>query len=448
MGSIIDVEEIDKNARCSNVKYVVIFINLIGCPIALLLLLFGIIKMLSSKKRLSFLTYIILFIFFSEMMNIISKLIQLIKYAFEDYRTDKKKDNSFITARGVICQIQIVTSIVSDFCSLLGTLLLSIRCNEIIKSKKRFFDKKKIQKLSICLIILISIAFSISFLFIDRKISYKSIGYKFDIRDRCSYWCWLEHTTSKICYGFYFVILCLNIYFAYKTNSHLKKGYKRLIEQSVVLIDDENSKDNINPNSETSIGNQNDTDEGIKKKTYVSEEDKIRIEELGMMKVKCFIYPITTIVIWGLSLIYRSIDDIFFSKYDDYEDQEKYDPDKEKNDLNDNVPLKNFVQTLLVFHTFLSTMRGILYGLSFIVFEERIFWNCFRRFFKKCCCCCNKFGLDYLDLEDNDRENKESMNDQGEIKFGRESKEEEYRKSTASDLGRNTNEMMNNSDYY
>jgi len=167
-----------------------------------------------------------------------------------------------------------------------------------------------------------------------------------------------------------------------------------------------------------------------------------------MMKVKCFIYPITTIVIWGLSLIYRSIDDIFFSKYDDYEDQEKYDPDKEKNDLNDNVPLKNFVQTLLVFHTFLSTMRGILYGLSFIVFEERIFWNCFRRFFKKCCCCCNKFGLDYLDLDDNDRENKELTNVQGEIKFGRESKEEEYRKSTASDLGRNTNEMMNNSDYY
>ena len=93
-------------------------------------------------------------------------------------------------------------------------------------------------------------------------------------------------------------------------------------------------------------------------------------------------------------------------------------------------------------------MRGILYGLSFIVFEERIFWNCFRRFFKKCCCCCNKFGLDYLDLDDNDRENKELTNVQGEIKFGRESKEEEYRKSTASDLGRNTNEMMNNSDYY
>ena len=62
-------------------------------------------------------------------------------------------------------------------------------------------------------------------------------------------------------------------------------------------------------------------------------------------------------------------------------------------------------------------MRGILYGLSFIVFEERIFWNCFRRFFKKCCCCCNKFGLDYLDLDDNDRENKELTNNQGEIKY-------------------------------
>lgn len=446
MGDIIDVEKIEENARCSNVKYAVIFINLIGCSISLLLLIFGIIKMLSSKKRLSFLTYIILFIFFSEIINIASKLIQLIKYFFEDTRADYHNNNSVVTPRGIICQIQIVTSIVSDFGSLLGTLLLSLRCSEVIKGKKRFFDKTKYKKLAFCSIVFISVAFSISFLFIDRKISYNSVGYKFDIRDRCSYWCWLEHTTSMICYGFYFVILCLNIYYAYKTNSHLKKGYNRLIEQSVVLIEDDSSKDNINVNSETSIGNKNDSDEGIRKKTYVSEEDKNRIKELGMMKVKCFIYPTITIIIWGLSLIYRLIDDIFFSKYDDYDNHDDYDKD-EKNDLNDNVPLKNFVQTLLVFHTFLSATRGILYGLSFIVFEERIFWNCFRRFFKKCCCCCNKFGLDYLDLDDNDRENKELTNNQGEIKFGRESNEGEIRKSTASDLERNTNEMMNNSDY-
>ena len=447
MGDIIDVKKVDENARCSNVKYVVIFINLIGCPIALILLLFSILKMLCSKKRLSFLTHIIIFIFCSEVLNIISKIIQLFKYSFEDFREDYDKNNSEETARGIICQIQIVTSIVSDFCSLLGTLLLSLRCNEVIKGKTRLFDKKKYRRFSFYLILFISIAFSISFLFIDRKISYKSVGYKFDIRDRCSYWCWLEHTTSMICYGFYTVILCLNIYFAVKTNLHLKKGYDRLIEQSVVLIEDDSSKDNINVNSETSIGNKNDTDDGIRKKTYVSEEDKVRIKELGMMKVKCFIYPTTTIVIWGLSLIYRLIDDIIFSKYDDYENHDEHDKDAEKNDLNKKVSLKNFVQTLLVFHTFLSTMRGVLYGLSFIVFEERIFWNCFRRFFKKCCCCCNKFGLDYLDLDGNDKDDKHLMNDQGEIKLGRESNDVECRKSTASDLGRNTNEMLNTSDY-
>ena len=78
-------------------------------------------------------------------------------------------------------------------------------------------------------------------------------------------------------------------------------------------------------------------------------------------------------------------------------------------------------------------MRGVLYGLSFIVFEERIFWNCFRRFFKKCCCCCNKLGLDYLDLDEKEKDNKQLMNEQGEIKLGRESNDVEGRKSTASD---------------
>ena len=39
------------------------------------------------------------------------------------------------------------------------------------------------------------------------------------------------------------------------------------------------------------------------------------------------------------------------------------------------------------------------------------------------------------------------MNEQGEIKLGRESNDVEGRKSTASDLGRNTNEMLNTSDY-
>ena len=35
-------------------------------------------------------------------------------------------------------------------------------------------------------------------------------------------------------------------------------------------------------------------------------------------------------------------------------------------------------------HTFLSATRGIFYGFSFIVFEEKIFFNFFKRCFKRC----------------------------------------------------------------
>ena len=104
---IIDTKGIDLNYRCNNVKESIVYINLIGPPLSLIFLIFGIIKMFTARKNKTFLTKLILIIFFSEVFQSISKLLQLVKYAFDDER-DNKKDIVFDNARGIICQIQIV----------------------------------------------------------------------------------------------------------------------------------------------------------------------------------------------------------------------------------------------------------------------------------------------------------------------------------------------------
>ena len=132
MGSLIDLENIDSNIRCNDVKETIVWMNIIGAPLSFLLLLGSIIRMIYKKKVLSFLSCIIILIFSSEILNAISKMLQLIKYIYEDTRTSKKT-NEEETPRGIICQIQIVISIISDFGSLLGTILVSLRCNSVIK---------------------------------------------------------------------------------------------------------------------------------------------------------------------------------------------------------------------------------------------------------------------------------------------------------------------------
>ena len=87
-------------------------------------------------------------------------------------------------------------------------------CNK--KNKQKFFDKGKREILSIILIIIIPIFFSLFLLFIDKLKTRDNISYRFDVRDRCSYWYWLEHFTSIICFGFYWILIFLNVFILVK----------------------------------------------------------------------------------------------------------------------------------------------------------------------------------------------------------------------------------------
>ena len=394
MGNVYDTIKSEKNPRCSDVKGAIVIINLTGASISFILLLVSIFLMRRKKGRFSFLTQIIIFIFSSEILNTISKLLQLLKYAFEDTRDNNDK-NEVETKRGIICQTQIVTSIISDFGSLLGTLLLSYRCYEVMKGKKRIFDQKKSKVIVIFLIILISVILSIVFLFIDREITKDSITYKYDLRDRCSYWCWLDHTTSIICYCFFFVALLFNVIYAIKTNCYLRNSYKQILEQSLVFAENTENNDNIQISKYSNY-------------SALASDDKKRLKEIRIMQIKCFIYPLITIIIWFFLTLYRFIDDIGMKNIDKKSDRDEG-TEYEKNYFNDHPGLREFVEFNLVFHTILSSFRGILYGICFIIFEEKVFKNIFRNCCLKYCKCC--FGAGFFEEIDESQKdpNKESL---------------------------------------
>jgi hypothetical protein len=90
---------------------------LIGSPISLFFLILGFNRIRTSKEKLPYLTRLTLLIYSSEIVNAISRMLQLIKYFFDDDRSNKDASMNMDNSRGIICQIQIVTSVFSDYCS-------------------------------------------------------------------------------------------------------------------------------------------------------------------------------------------------------------------------------------------------------------------------------------------------------------------------------------------
>jgi len=368
MGALYDLENIESNPRCRDIKGAIIIINLIGVICSLSALIYIICIDCKKNKEKTFLSKIIIFIFFSEMVNSLSKLLQLLKYAFKDTRMNNDI-NEIETPRGIICQTQIVTSIIADICTLLGTLLLSYRSYEVIRGERKIFDREIEQRLSFVIIIVTSVIFSITFLFIDKIMTEDSITYKFDLRDRCNYCCWLDHLASIICHIFYLVPLGVNIMYELKIIFSLQKSYYQ-------------------------ISGKNDNDD----QNYLDLEndDRLKLKEIRIMQIKCIFYPAIIIIIWILLLLYRFFDDIAMYSIDRANSWDKGEDD-EVNYFNDHPGLRISFEITFILYTIVSSFRGVLYGIAFVTFEEKYFCNFFRDYF--CCKCC-KNCLKIPELED------------------------------------------------
>ena len=114
------------------------------------------------------------------------------------------------------------------------------------------------------------------------------------------------------------------------------------------------------------------------------------------MRTKCLIYPSVTIAYWIFAATYRIVDDTIMIQFDE-PDKDPFDMETDEKTYFKNHNIFQFIVQISFFiYTLLSSIRGILYGFSFIVFEEKIFFNFFK-----------KFWIKYLrdnDLEYNDEE--------------------------------------------
>ena len=175
-------------------------------------------------------------------------------------------------------------------------------------------------------------------------------------------------------YIVYYTAGLINIIFACKTNSFLKKERMKLRQQSLALCPKDNSlNSNENPQSRTDEVN-------------IPPEYDNRIKELTLIKIKVLIYPWITIIIWALLMIYRLLDDIGMANIDNLDTQGGND---EVDYLEKKPELRIALEIFLILHTLISSIRGIIYSLTFIIFEEKTFWNWFRN----CVNCCKFLNL-------------------------------------------------------
>ena len=376
---------------CEKVKLAVFCINLIGSSVSLLFLIFCIIKMI-KKKNITTLTTIILLIFFAEVVQCVPKFIQLLKIVLEDQKI-----------KTIICQIQIVLSIYADFCSLVCTFLLSLKCYDVLLYKNKYFLNNKRTKIKLIIFtVLGSLSAGVIFLIVDLRISQKDDSY--ESRDRCTYRCWLGHITSQICYGFYWILLIGNIVLFVKTRKFLNLKERELYEENEQMLPyDKNvgNEDNIKGKNKE-IENEDDGKDDNKKlspqKIKKFNKNDARINGLLLIKKKCTAYPLINIIFWGFLATYRIIDDTT----------------KDNSSFDNQIFFRVVIQTFLIMHSFFSSTRGFFFGISFIALEEKMFGN----FFRKC------FGIKseiYTKLEDSNRDNEyneEENNEEEEYKDG------------------------------
>jgi hypothetical protein len=109
----------------------------------------------------------------------------------------------------------------------------------------------------------------------------------------------------------------------------------------------------------------------------------------------------------------------------------------------DHPNLRILEEINLVAHTVLSSFRGILYGFSFIIFEEKIFGDFFRNYIYKCC------GKDenLYNLEENESMRRTNSGTLINDSVGRESNldDQNVRNTNTGEYVKND---MNNSDYH
>ena len=306
-------------------SYCLSFISITG-------LCFVLFEAITKNRKTTLIKECLIIITISELINSGSKLLTIFR-------------ELSITSIQIISSIQVIFSIYSDFCSLITSLVISIKIYDLTKKENHIFHSKLAKILSRLFCILVPFIISLIFWTIDQFVfTVQSI----EIDEECKVWSWVNRYLSIILYVFLWTIIIIIIVISCK---------------SIAFYNEKKVRINQNEGRES--------EESEKENNILI--DSIISTNADKMKQQIKYFPLVTCVLWGILSIDRISDDlslIFSFKFS----------------LNNS--LLNFKRFLSFMHNFFASIRGIIYCITFFRSDNKLFRDITKLFY--CLCCCPK----------------------------------------------------------
>lgn len=335
-------------------SYVFSFISLIG-------MVFVLKELLSKERKRTMLSSFLLAIAIAEVINCINKLSNIITLF---YKIDFGKHSWFF----IYVLFQIILTIFSDLCTLFASLMMSYIIYESTRKAHTFLEKKLTIKILLILTYVIPLSLGILYSLLDYFLFYSSEGDTF-YSEECKIWNWMNRWLSISFYLIVIITIVFIIYFTCKTIGFLKR------KKAEFKIKEE---DSIPVGEEEAITNEN----------IINDEFEFTKRINGVIQ-KIVYFPIVTIIIWTIFIFDRVPDDISLIALG-------YD-----NNWFSKGFWLIFKRTTILLHNFVSTIRGVIYCLTFFRADRQLFKD-FKTLtaYVFCFKCCKKDN----DIEEKDEE--------------------------------------------
>ena len=285
----------------------------------------------SKERKKSVIILCIVLISISEIINSLSKLLTIIRSV-----VSKETEQT-------VSNIQIVFSIYSDVSSLIVSLILSLKLQDLTKtdqSSKRKFNKNIILFVSVVIPLIIGLTLV--------SIDFYVFNVPSDFKNECKVWAWINRNLSLGLYGFVWIIIIIII----RINC---QSISRVTLKVEMLTQNKKSKDT--EESESNSNNQ------LIDTIISSNANKL------ILQIKYF--PIVTCIIWGILSIDRISDDLALILEFNYSNY---------------LPLEIFKQTTIFLHNLISSTRGLIYCVTFFRADKKLFIDVLKRISMICCC--------------------------------------------------------------
>lgn len=301
-----------------NVLFALSIINLVGSSISLLCLLLVLVILVCKKKIKSFVNELLLYITISEICHSISKFLDLCKKI------------SIITKSSILKQciisIQVIFSLFSDFCTLITSLMISLKFHDSLQNKSFCFNKKCFRVLARITCIGGALLLAGVFFSLDRFVFHHQ-----ENKWEKDYWTWVDPKLSLVVYGIVLLIIIVIIVLSCKTISYLRKKRKEFSDADKDCSIDDDS---------TLTSKVEDKEKKMFSETLITE----KIEKAMGTFYK---YPFVSTTIWLILGVYRVTEDI---------------------DLIMHLQIDiSILSILVIIHSLISSFRGVIYFLAYFL---------------------------------------------------------------------------------